>query len=266
VALLEPFIDTIVICTMTALVIIVTSSWDDRFATPISLTDNRVSYVEELDDGGFRRMVAAPAEIQVTDGYPETGAGVRQLAFNNAPVERFYIDEAQTRPFDGAINPVQGEVVDELGNPVPVLYGNGAQTGAPLTMAAFGRGLPGDWGRYIVLLTVLLFGISTAIAWSYYGDRCAYYLFGEKAVLPYKIVFVGMHFVGAVVPLAVAWTLGDVFLGLVIIPNLIALVFLTPKVIEASKSYFERKPWIENAEVHKRVVAEKRRPKGPGAP
>jgi hypothetical protein len=96
-------------------------------------------------------------------------------------------------------------------------------------MAAFERGLPGEWGRYIVLLTVLLFGISTAIAWSYYGDRCAFYLFGPKAVLPYKIVFVGMHFVGAVVPLAVAWTLGDVFLGLVIIPNLIALVFLTPE-------------------------------------
>jgi len=262
VALLEPFIDTIVICTMTALVIIMTASWDDRFATSISLTDNRVSYVEEMDDGGFRRMVAAPEEIRVVDGLPETGAGVRQLAFNNAPVDRLFLDEAQTRPFTGTIAAVAREIRDQAGNAVPILYGNGAQTGAPLTMAAFQRGLPGDWGRYIVLLTVLLFGISTAIAWSYYGDRCAYYLFGAKAVLPYKIVFVMMHFVGAVVPLAVAWTLGDVFLGLVIIPNLIALVFLTPKVIEASKSYFERRPWLENAEVHKRIVEEKRRTKG----
>ncbi len=262
VALLEPFIDTIVICTMTALVIIVTSSWDDRFATPISFGDNRVSWVEEQDDGGFRRMVSAPEQVTVTDGVPEMGAGTRQLAFNNAPVDRFFMDEAQTVPFTGTLEPQAREFRDAQGNAVPVLYGNGAQTGAPLTMVAFQRGLPGDWGHYIVLLTVLLFGISTAIAWSYYGDRCAYYLFGEKAVLPYKIVFVAMHFVGAVVPLAVAWTLGDVFLGLVIIPNLIALIFLTPKVIEASKSYFERKPWIENAEVHRRVVEEQRRMKG----
>jgi alanine or glycine:cation symporter, AGCS family len=262
VALLEPFIDTIVICTMTALVIIVTSSWDDRFATPISLTDNRVSWVEETADGGFNRMVAAPEQVAIVNGVPETGAGTRQLAFNNAPVDRFFEDAEQTVPFNGSIDPAGRTFMTADGNPVAVVYGNGAQTGAPLTMVAFQRGLPGDWGHYIVLLTVLLFGISTAIAWSYYGDRCAYYLFGPKAVLPYKIVFVGMHFLGAVVPLAVAWTLGDVFLGLVIIPNLIALVFLTPKVIEASKSYFQRQPWIENAEVHKRVVEEQRRMKG----
>jgi AGCS family alanine or glycine:cation symporter len=127
-------------------------------------------------------------------------------------------------------------------------------------MLAFQRGLSplGDWGHYIVLLSVLLFGISTAIAWSYYGDRCAFYLFGEKAVLPYKMIFVVMHFVGAVLPLAVAWTLGDAALGLVILPNLIALIILTPKVVELTRSYFERKPWIENAAVHRRVVEAKR--------
>jgi alanine or glycine:cation symporter, AGCS family len=258
VALLEPFIDTIVICTMTALVIIATSSWSDRFPTAIGFGDSRVSFVLEQDNGGYQRMVAAPEAIRVVDGVPETGAGTRQLAFNNAPVERFFVDEAQTVPFNGTLIPGSREILDANGAPVPNLFGNGAQNGAPLTMAAFRRGLPGDWGHLIVLLTVLLFGISTAIAWSYYGDRCAYYLFGQAAVLPYKIVFVIMHFVGAVVPLAVAWTLGDVFLGLVIIPNLIALVWLTPKVIEITKSYFEREPWVENAEVHRRIVDEKR--------
>lgn len=258
VALLEPFIDTIVICTMTALVIISTSSWSDRFPTAITFGDSRVSYVLEQENGGYQRMVAAPESIEVVDGIPTAGAGTRLLAFNNAPVQRFFTDEAQTVPFTGTINPATREFVDAAGNTLPALYGNGAQNGAPLTMAAFRRGLPGDWGHLVVLLTVLLFGISTAIAWSYYGDRCAYYLFGQSAVLPYKIVFVIMHFVGAVVPLAVAWTLGDIFLGLVIIPNLIALVWLTPKVIEITKSYFERKPWIENAEVQRRIVEEKR--------
>ena len=66
-----------------------------------------------------------------------------------------------------------------------------------------------------MVFSVLLFAISTAIAWSYYGDRCANYLFGAKAVIPYKIIFVALHFVGAVLPLSVIWALGDAFLAIV---------------------------------------------------
>jgi alanine or glycine:cation symporter, AGCS family len=71
-------------------------------------------------------------------------------------------------------------------------------------------------------------------------------------------VFVIMHFVGAVLPLASIWALGDVFLGMVIFPNLIALLLLSGKVRELTDSYFQRKPWLENAEVHRRIVEEKR--------
>ena len=126
------------------------------------------------------------------------------------------------------------------------LYGPAVESGAPLTMEGFRRGLSGlgDWGHLIVVICVLLFAISTAISWSYYGDRCANYLFCAGAVLPYKMVFVAMHFVGAVLPLAVVWNFGDIFLAIVIVPNLIALIMLTPKVAEETKSYFERKPWL----------------------
>ena len=96
-----------------------------------------------------------------------------------------------------------------------------------------------------MVVCVLLFAISTAIAWSYYGDRCANYLFGQKAVLPYKVAFVAMHFVGAVLPLTVIWNFGDIFLAIVIVPNLIALIMLTPKVVAETKGYFERQPWLE---------------------
>jgi len=92
-----------------------------------------------------------------------------------------------------------------------------------------------------------MFAISTAISWSYYGDRCANYLFGAKAILPYKMAFVGMHFVGAVLPLTVVWDLGDIFLAIVIWPNLIALALLSGKVKEMTDSYFERKPYLEHA-------------------
>ncbi len=77
-------------------------------------------------------------------------------------------------------------------------------------------------------------------------------------MLPYKFAFVTMHFVGAVLTLAVAWTLGDVFLGIVILPNLLALLLLSGKVKEMTVSYFQREPWIENREVHRRLKEQQR--------
>ena len=123
------------------------------------------------------------------------------------------------------------------------------ESGAPLTMNAFRRGLAplGDWGHIVVIFSIFLFGISTAIAWSYYGDRCAIYLFGERAVRPYKVVYLIMHFLGAGVVgaagISLVWDLGDIALGIVILPNLIALVLLSSKIKELTEDYFERKPW-----------------------
>jgi AGCS family alanine or glycine:cation symporter len=151
-----------------------------------------------------------------------------------------------------------GEAVSDDGSTYTALFAEAVESGAPLTMLAFQQGLPGDWGKLIVVLSVFLFAISTAISWSYYGDRCANYLFGHGAVLPYKFAFVTMHFVGSILTLAVAWTLGDVFLGIVILPNLLALLLLSPKVAELTKSYFTRKPWIENREVARRIKQERR--------
>jgi alanine or glycine:cation symporter, AGCS family len=247
VALLGPFIDTIVICTMTALVIIITSTWDDQIPTDLNLSSGNISYVVERDDGRFSFFQSSPEEIRVEGGDPVAQAvGDTRMAWHEVAIERFYTDADQSQGFTGVIYPGQNLAVADDGTEFEVLYGNAVQNGAPLTMLSFQRGLPGDWGHYIVILTVLLFGISTAIAWSYYGDRCAFYLFGPRAVLPYKILFVGMHFVGAVSPLILAWTIGDILLGLVIIPNLIAVVLLTGKVKAEAEGYFQRKPWMRH--------------------
>jgi AGCS family alanine or glycine:cation symporter len=108
----------------------------------------------------------------------------------------------------------------------------------------------------IVAAAVFLFAISTAISWSYYGDRCANYLFGPKAVLPYKVVYIVMHFVGAVAALPTIWVIGDIALGFVTFPNLLALLLLSGVVVRQTKSYFERKPWLQNRLDHERWVAE----------
>ncbi len=245
VALLEPFIDTIIICTMTGLLIIMTGVWSDRFETEITLSGGDLSYRAVQVDGGYEDMSPdAPIRIDV-GAHAATGPNDPQISWHEVPLQMLYVDEAQTQPFSGVIDPVSGTATGDDGQTYTSLHGMAVESGAPLTMAAFRRGLSplGDWGHYIVVLSVLLFAISTAIAWSYYGDRCANYLFGAKAVIPYKVIFVMLHFVGAVLPLSVIWDLGDVFLSIVIWPNLIALGILAPQVVAMTRDYFERKPW-----------------------
>ncbi|MFP3939180.1 MAG: alanine/glycine:cation symporter family protein [Thermoanaerobaculia bacterium] len=261
VALLEPFIDTILICTMTALVILITGVWDDKVPTPIELTGGDLSYVMEGGEGPGAR-VDPPAELVVEDGHvrvPPAGGPV--LAWHEVAVDRLFVDPEHARPFSGRIVPERNLAIATDGTEYPVLHADAVESGAPLTKLAFTRGLKtfGGWGGYIVACAVLLFAISTAIAWSYYGDRCANYLFGPRAVLPYKILFVCMHFLGSVVALSTVWTLGDIALGVVTFPNLIALVLLSGVVAKLTHSYFQRKPWIQNRLDHQRWVAEERK-------
>ncbi len=245
VALLEPFIDTIVICTMTGLLVIMTGVWSDRFETEITLSGGDLSYRAVEVDGGYADLTP-DAPIRIDGGaHAAVGPEDPQISWHEVPVPALYVDEAQTQPFNGVVDPASATATGDDGRTYTSLYGMAVESGAPLTMAAFRRGLSplGDWGHYIVVLSVLLFAISTAIAWSYYGDRCANYLFGARAVIPYKIVFVIVHFVGALLPLSVIWDMGDVLLAIVIWPNLIALAILAPKVVEMTKDYFGRKPW-----------------------
>lgn len=253
VALLEPLIDTIVICSLTGLVIVMMDTNEERFATELTIGVGDMAYTALTEEGRWEG-VDPPEEIRIVDGrHVMAGVGVPITSWHEVAVEPLYMDEAQTQTFTGIIYPLRGEAVTPDGRSFTSLYGMAVENGAPLTAEAFREGLAplGDWGHMIVVFGVLLFGISTAISWSYYGDRCAHYLFGHKAVLPYKGIFLAAHFMGAVIPLAVVWSLGDVALAIVIWPNLIALLFLAPVVAEETRSYFERKPYLAQAERHK---------------
>jgi AGCS family alanine or glycine:cation symporter len=244
VALLEPFIDTIVIVTMTALVIIITGVHTERIPTEIVLGGGDMTWVTENETQGYEGVLAPP-ELRVDAGR-QPAAAAAKLGWHDVPVDELFVDEGMTQRFSGTIFSARQEAVADDGTTYSSLWGNAAESGAPLTMHAFRLGLSPiiPWGHYIVILCVFLFGISTAISWSYYGDRCANYLFGQSAIIPYKVVYLIMHFAGALVGLNLAWELGDIALGIVILPNLIALVLLSGKVKEMTNSYFERKPWV----------------------
>ncbi len=113
------------------------------------------------------------------------------------------------------------------------------ETGAALTTAAFNAGLPGP-GGIIVAVGVLLFAYSTILSWEYYGERCAEYLFGSKAIMPYRIIWIPFILIGAIGGLVTIWDIADTLNGLMAIPNLIGVLGLSGVIIKLTKEYFSK--------------------------
>lgn len=116
---------------------------------------------------------------------------------------------------------------------------NSGQVGAPLASLAFTTGLPGP-GGYIVSFGLMLFAFTTILGWSYYGERCAEYLLGVKIIKPYRIIWIIAIFVGATRELNQVWAFADVLNGLMAIPNLIALLLLSPVVFAVTREYLAK--------------------------
>lgn len=278
VALLEPFIDTIVICTMTALVVITSGLWNEpvdtthelahkdvtvmtwpdgaappdleQYGAAMGRRDARASielagYDGPLGDGSTDGATGVEETLVITNGKPTAivhSDGTRTgavLAKSNGPI-CFLEDEQMISkdgsPFTGEVKVKEGTILADSAEGIEMRAGM-LKLGQELTAEAFARSL-GDFGSLIVTLTVLLFALSTAISWSYYGDRATEYLFGIKGVLVYKLFFLGFVYLGAVLPLKTVWTFGDVALGLMTIPNLIAVIFLSRQVRQMQTDYF----------------------------
>ncbi len=110
-------------------------------------------------------------------------------------------------------------------------------TGAALTSLAFGQALPGI-GNYVVTIGIMLFAYTTLLGWSFYGERCAEYIFGVKSIAPYRVLWIISIPIGATADLNPLWLLADIMNGLMAIPNLIALLLLSPVVFKITRTYF----------------------------
>lgn len=110
--------------------------------------------------------------------------------------------------------------------------------GAALASAAFESALPGA-GGYIVTVSLAIFAFTTILGWSVYGERCVQYLFGSRSILPFRILWVAAIYVGATADLGYIWLLADTLNALMAIPNLIALILLSPVVFSLTKAFFD---------------------------
>jgi AGCS family alanine or glycine:cation symporter len=111
-------------------------------------------------------------------------------------------------------------------------------TGATLAGQAFSTGLPGTWGNLVVTISLVLFAYSTVIGWSYYGETGVVYLFGTRATLPYRFLWLVFIFLGAIGSLHLVWDLADTLNGLMAVPNLIAILASIPLLRRLTREFF----------------------------
>ncbi len=107
--------------------------------------------------------------------------------------------------------------------------------GVPMSSMAYSTGING--GGYIVTFGIIVFAFTTILGWSYYGERCAEFLFGIKIIQPYRIAWVLAVFAGSMFKLEMVWTIADVLNGLMALPNLIALLLLGPVIFKITREY-----------------------------
>ena len=121
---------------------------------------------------------------------------------------------------------------------------DGIPQGAAMTLSAFSAELP--YGDTILTLCLVLFAFTTMLGWSYYGERCAEFLLGPKIVTPFRILWVIGIYMGTQMSLGVVWKMSDALNGLMAIPNLIALILLSPIVFKLTKDYFEEERTLDH--------------------
>ncbi len=138
--------------------------------------------------------------------------------------------------FTGKLKIVDGRLIRE-GNAVTI-RGKSLLHSAPLTTEAFKKSPFGEYGKYILSIGLLLFAFSTAISWSYYGDRAITYLFGAPAVKYYHIIYVIGFFLASFTDTTIIWTLSGITIALMTIPNLVGILLLHKEMKTTLKDYW----------------------------
>ena len=259
VSILEPFIDTIVVCSVTALVILSSGVWTQKFETTFSNTDMVILegiYSDKKNpDGSYvypDHIVELTKYVQSMNSDVNEFSGLisivdgRLISSNITVINARSIAESiivttknndNDKPnnlYTGNINVIDGKIVEPL-----IFKGKSLVSSAELTAKAFSQGILGQFGGKLVAIALLLFAFSTAITWCYYGDRSTAYIFGEKGVFWYRNFYVICFVLAAVIDTTVVWNIAYVVVALVSIPNLIALFVLRKEMKNLSDSFLK---------------------------
>ena len=253
VSILEPFIDTIVVCSVTALVILSSGVWTQKFDTSFSKTDMIVLEGVYSDKKNKDGTYLYPNDINELTKYVQNlNSDVKEFSGNlnvvngtltdknitvihsRSIAENIVItDSNSSNLYSGTINVLSGKMsMDDI-----VIHGKSLVSSAELTAKAFSQGILGQYGGKLVAIALLLFAFSTSITWCYYGDRSTAYIFGEKGVVWYRNFYVLCFVLAAVIDTTVVWNIAYVVVALVSIPNLIAMFVLRKEMKKLSDDF-----------------------------
>ena len=246
VSILEPFIDTIIICTLTGLVILSTGVWSEKHENNFQQFDMEFisgqysDQNEEQKDQLFHYLSnQAENSVEVFDGSIEIIAGravtsEHTVLHNRSIAEdvKYYLEGT---PYTGSLNIEEGKLTGGV-----QVSGRSLVHSVDLTSEAFSRGVFGEYGRYIVAIGLVLFAFTTSVAWSYYGDRAMTYLFGVRSVLPYRIIYVACFFTAAVVDTSLVWLIAAITVTFMTLPNLFTIVLLHKEMKQTIADYWEK--------------------------
>ena len=203
--------------------------------------------------GGFTgSAIAVVIQFGVARGLfsNESGLGSAPIAAaaaqTNHPVRQGLVSMTQTFIDTLVVVTFTGLTIITTGSWKQVDPETGEQISAALmTGEAFTHGLPGEWGHWVVTLGIVLFAFSTLLGWSYYGDRNVERLLGRRAVLPFRVIFSLVVFVGCTSQLEVVWTFSDVMNGLMALPNLLGILILSGLIARETRHYLRHDPKLE---------------------
>jgi len=247
VSILEPFIDTIVICTITGLVILSSGVWKEKFENEFQRADMRFvagtfeeSNAEDATqlfsflNGNESRASSFSGDISLLEGrVADSNQDFTLLNSRSFAEDVLYSRDGE--PITGEVSVSEGRLDDTAVE----VSGKSLLHSVPLTTMAYTKGLFGDFGKYIVSIGLMLFAFSTAIAWSYYGDRAMTYLLGPKSVLPYRVVYVMGFFYAALADTTIVWNIALITIVLMTVPNLIGMLFMHKEMKQTVKKYWE---------------------------
>jgi len=244
VAILEPFIDTIIICTLTGLVLLSSGVWNEKIQNQFQQTDLMVlnhiySEKNDKDVDQLRNYFTGKGNVELFNGNLQIEKGKIKNAISlihaNSIAEDVVIMSDKSF-FNGIIKVNNGKISDLSDN--MRIEGKSLIHSAPLTTVAFTRSYFGDFGKYIVAIGLLLFAFSTAISWSYYGDRSVTFLFGSKFVIYYRILFVVAFFLASFIDTTIIWNLSLLTVVFMAIPNLLGILLLHKEVRNTINEYW----------------------------
>ncbi|MCP4152641.1 MAG: amino acid carrier protein [bacterium] len=253
VSILEPFIDTLIICTLTGLTIMASGVWTEKLPNIFQRADMEIvqgNYLQKnpahirLLAGHLAKkkddtVKAFSGEIKLADGKIE---GSQEFTvINSRSIAEDMVFTRADEPITGILKVTEGKLVDED----VVINGKSLVHSAVLTAEAFRRGFLGDNGKFIVSIGLLLFAFSTVISWSYYGGRAVTYLLGPKFVLPYRIAYIIVFFIAALTDTTTIWYLAYVVIVFMAVPNLFGILMLHKDMKQSVKNY-----WLKFRQEH----------------